>query len=183
MSNVLSFLLFLSFGSVVKPCENRVVAESYSVCFPKGWSFEYHSPQERIFACSQRGACTSDGGGFPLGGVITLALYPLERVYPKMKISSVLDVVAGRDVEFSRGVYPVTLLDGSAHEGRECVVSESLMPTAKNRGLWYLMYGLKIQGRYFRAVVQFNNEPSRNKRYREVVAMILSSLQITEEPN
>jgi hypothetical protein len=44
--------------------------------------------------------------------------------------------------------------------------------------VWDEVYGLELNGRLFRAWVQYNNEPAKIEGYRSLIAQILASLSL-----
>ena len=164
-------VLIWSCHTVFAECAQRVDMATYAACLPKGWVFFRDAALDRLSGCSKlSGKCTGNGGGYPLRGAVFIFLMPADKVTDHPPYRSPDDIVSaaphgGRPAP---DIGEVRLIG----QGKRCLVARSLLFGR----VWDEVYGVEVNGRLFRAWVQYNNEPGSIDKYRRQIEGILSSL-------
>jgi hypothetical protein len=164
--------------AVCADCGQKVEMAAYSVCFPKTWRVYREDARETVSGCNRKsGACSGNGGGFPVPGVVLIFLFPAAAGPGHPRFQGPRDL-ASNAPQINASVSRVDLgRPGDARNRTECWVSRSLMFGK----VWNEVYGLQVGSTLFRASVQYNAETDNKvANYRDAIKDILSSVGVRE---
>jgi hypothetical protein len=182
MPTIKEFAVFYSLTLIypysLAACDQPVKMRSYSVCLPGGWHIDKERRLDQVVGCNRaNGECTGTGGGLPLRGVVVIHLMPAENVPNHPAYSGPLDIVSAVPHASSPApeIASVALDLAGRTAQSKCFVARRLWSWA---GVWDEVYGLEVDKRFFRAWVQYQDEPAKIEEYRAAVRTILSSVSL-----
>jgi hypothetical protein len=167
---------YLLFGLVSMPEEiQRIKMPTYTVSIPNNWYFE-REENECIFACNDsKGKCTASGGGYPLSGKVSITVLPNENLFASLRFNDLDEMMAFHhriNKKLKTGIDEVKLHRQQGAPASRCLVIRYLIFD----DIWHEFYGIEIDGRLFEAVVEYNDEPKNNDKFRKIIVEILSSI-------
>ena len=178
---VSAVMLLLSPPLAISQCTRTVAMASYAVCIPSGWQVFKEPGLDQVTGCNkQHGECTMTGGGFPVKNVVIISIAPAEKLPFHETYHNAEDIVASVP-HAGMPAPPVSEVNlGDENGKRKCLVVRRLLSPAL--GFWDETYGLEVDGRLFRAWVQYQDEdrPEKIEAYRSAVKQILSSVSVDQ---